>query len=335
MSPALYSQWKRGIVAEAFRHRGIAADIRPLQHVGLHSRRRAFLGVAVKGDAVTIGFREEGQHTLVDLEECPVLDGAIVAPFASLKAMAKIAMPKGETGRLVVTKLDHGIDVAFDNGHKSLMPEQRAKLALMARESQIVRLMVAGDVIVERGRPVLTIGGVEISPPPSIFLQAVPEAEALLTHHVLEALPKKAKHAADLFSGVGTFTFPLAKRLKVDAFDSDRRAIGALEEGAKHATGLKPISARVRDLFREPLSARELAQYDVVVFDPPRAGAAEQAERLAKSNVPLVISVSCSAATLARDARLLIDGGYEMGPITPVDQFLYSPHVELIAVFRH
>jgi 23S rRNA (uracil1939-C5)-methyltransferase len=127
----------------------------------------------------------------------------------------------------------------------------------------------------------------------------------------------------------------LAKRLKVDAFDSDRRAIGALEEGAKHATGLKPISARVRDLFREPLSARELAQYDVVVFDPPRAGAAEQAERLAKSNVPLVISVSCSAATLARDARLLIDGGYEMGPITPVDQFLYSPHVELIAVFRH
>jgi 23S rRNA (uracil1939-C5)-methyltransferase len=181
---------------------------------------------------------------------------------------------------------------------------------------------------------VLTIGGVEVLPPPSIFLQAVPEAEALLTQYVLEALPKKARLAADLFSGAGTFTFPLATRLKVDAFDTDRRAISALEQGAKHATGLKPISGRVRDLFREPLSVRELAHYDVVVFDPPRAGATEQAERLAMSNVPVVISVSCSAATMARDARLLIDGGYKMDAVTPIDQFLYSPHVEMIAVFR-
>ena len=334
MSAELYGQWKMGIVAEAFRHRGLSADIRPIEQVSLQSRRRAFFGVAVRGSAVTIGFREEGRHTLVDLEECPVLDRSIVAAMAPLKEMALIAMPKGETGRLVVTKLDHGLDVAFDNGHKSLMPDQRAKLALLAGSARVVRLTVAGDSIFERGKPVLTIGGVELSPPPSIFLQAVPEAEALLTKLILDAIPKKAKHAADLFSGVGTFSLPLAARLKVDAFDSDRRAIAALEQGAKNATGLKPILARVRDLFREPLSVRELDHYDVVVFDPPRAGAAEQAERLAKSKAGVVISVSCSAPTMARDARLLIDGGYTMGPVTPVDQFLFSPHVEAVAVFR-
>lgn len=334
MSPTLYRQWKEGIVAEAFKHRGIGADIRPMECVAPRSRRRAFLGVTVQGHSVTIGFREEGQHRLVDLEECPVLDGAIVSAIGALKDIARIAMPKGEPGRLVVTKFDNGLDVAFDNGHKALTPEMRAKLAGLADGAHLVRLSIAGDVVVARERPVLTVGGVSISPPPSIFLQAVPEVERLLTKLVLEALPKKAKIVADLFCGVGTFTFPLAGRVKVDAFDSDRRAITTLEEGARHATGLKPIVARVRDLFREPLSVRELANYDAIVFDPPRAGAAEQVERIAKSEVPVVISVSCAAATMARDAKLLIDGGYQMGPVTPVDQFLYSPHVESIAVFR-
>jgi 23S rRNA (uracil1939-C5)-methyltransferase len=167
-----------------------------------------------------------------------------------------------------------------------------------------------------------------------MFLQAVPEAERLMIDLVVAALPKKAKRVGDLFSGLGTFTFPLAKRVQVSAFDSDRRAIEGLQAATRRTTGLKPIEARVRDLFREPLSPKELDAFDAVVLDPPRAGAAEQSERLARSKVPVVIAVSCAPATLARDARTLIDAGFKMGPVVPIDQFLYSPHIEAVTVFR-
>jgi 23S rRNA (uracil1939-C5)-methyltransferase len=332
MSERLENEWKRDIVVEAFRHRGIAADVAPVRRVAPHSRRRAFLGVERRGTDVIIGFREEGQHKLVDLEECPVLDPAIVAAVDRLREMARIAMPEGQGGRLVVTRLDRGLDVSFDNGLKALEPAARAELAALALGANLIRLIVAGELIVISGTPAITIGGVAVEPAPGAFLQAVPEAEAMLIEHALAALPRKAKKIADLFSGTGTFTFALARRAAVTAFDGDKRAIGALSAAVKHAQGLKPIEARVRDLFREPLSVRELDAFDVVVLDPPRAGAAAQAERLAKSKVPVVIAVSCNPATLARDSRTLVDGGYALGPVTPIDQFLFSPHVEAVTV---
>jgi 23S rRNA (uracil1939-C5)-methyltransferase len=332
MSERLENEWKRDIVVEAFRHRGIAADVAPVRRVAPHSRRRAFLGVERRGTDVIIGFREEGQHKLVDLEECPVLDPAIVAAVDRLREMARIAMPEGQGGRLVVTRLDRGLDVSFDNGLKALEPAARAELAALALGANLIQLIVAGELIVISGTPAITIGGVAVEPAPGAFLQAVPEAEAMLIEHALAALPRKAKKIADLFSGTGTFTFALARRAAVTAFDGDKRAIGALSAAVKHAQGLKPIEARVRDLFREPLSVRELDAFDVVVLDPPRAGAAAQAERLAKSKVPVVIAVSCNPATLARDSRTLVDGGYALGPVTPIDQFLFSPHVEAVTV---
>ncbi len=215
-----------------------------------------------------------------------------------------------------------------------LKPDERAALAGMAETARIARLVVAGDAIVVRSEPRLALGGAEVDVPPSLFLQAVPEAERLMIDLVVSALPKKAKRVADLFSGLGTFTFPLASKVQVSAFDSDRRAIAVLEAAVRRATGLKPIDARVRDLFREPLSPKELEPFDAVVLDPPRAGAAEQTERLARSKVPVVIAVSCAPATLARDARLLLDAGFKMGPVTPIDQFISSPHVEAVTVFR-
>ncbi|WP_072394664.1 methyltransferase [Hyphomicrobium sp. CS1GBMeth3] len=334
MSPALYREWKRGLVVEAFRHRGIVADVAPLVVVDAASRRRAFLGVERRGDAVIIGFREEGQHTLVDLAECPVLDPLIVAAVPGLRSLARRVMADRAGGRLVVTRLDRGLDVAFDNGRKDLSPHDKAEIAALARTLGLVRLVVAGELIVATGRSVVTLGGAEVEIEPGLFLQAVPQAERLLADMCLDALPKRAKTVADLFSGVGTLALPLARRAAVTAFDSDRRAIGALANAVRHAQGLKPVTAQVRDLFRDPLSARELAAFDAVVLDPPRAGAVQQAERLAKSKVPVVIAVSCSPATLARDTRLLIDGGYRMGTVTPIDQFLYSPHIEAVAVFR-
>ncbi len=333
MPDDVYVGWKRALVVDAFAHRGIAADVTPVVRVPLRSRRRAFLGVERRGQNVTIGFREEGRHKLVAMAECPVLDDTITAALPHLCDMARIAMPDAEGGRLIVTKTDDGLDVSFDNGSKGLPAAARAALASLAERARLVRLTVRGEPIVERGRAIVTIDGVAVEAPQSIFLQAVAEAERQLISLVMAAVPKKAKRAADLFSGLGTFALPVARRLAVTAFDSDKRAISALTNAAKGAQGLKPIDARVRDLFREPLSVRELDAFDLVVFDPPRAGAAEQAERLAKSRVPVVVAVSCAPATLARDARTLLDGGYRMGRVTPIDQFLFSAHVEAVAVF--
>ena len=335
MSPQLYRDWKRGLVVDAFRHRGIAAEVSPVLVVDAASRRRAFLGVERRGTEVVIGFREEGQHALVDLAECPVLDPLIVSAVPGLRELARRVMADRAGGRLVVTRLDHGLDVSFDNGRKDLSPHEKAEVAALAQEAlRLARLVVGGEVIVAAGKPVVTIAGVGVEIEPGLFLQAVPQAEQSLAELCVKALPKSVKTVADLFSGVGTLTLALARRTAVSAYDSDKRAIAALSNAVRHAQGLKPVTPVVRDLFRDPLSARELNLFDAVVFDPPRAGAAEQAERLATSKVRLVIAVSCNPATLARDARTLIDGGFRMGPVAPIDQFLYSAHVEAVTVFR-
>lgn len=179
----------------------------------------------------------------------------------------------------------------------------------------------------------LMFGNAEVIAPPGAFLQAVAEMEEAMANLVLRAAGK-SKAIADLFCGVGAFTFRLAERAKVFAADNDKRAIAALNAAVKNARGLKPVEARTRDLFREPLSATELRDFDYVVFDPPRAGADAQARMLARSQVKTVIAVSCNPATLARDARTLIDGGYILESVTPVDQFLFSPHIEAVAVFH-
>jgi 23S rRNA (uracil1939-C5)-methyltransferase len=138
---------------------------------------------------------------------------------------------------------------------------------------------------------------------------------------------------ADLFSGLGTFTFALASKSAVTAAESDPALLAALTAAARHATGLKPVTALRRDLMREPLSWQELNAFDAVVFDPPRAGAIAQTQALARSKVARVVAVSCNPATFARDARALIDGGYRLTRLVPVDQFVFSPHVELVGWF--
>jgi 23S rRNA (uracil1939-C5)-methyltransferase len=140
-----------------------------------------------------------------------------------------------------------------------------------------------------------------------------------------------AKRVADLFAGLGTFTFAPAREAAVDAFEADEAALYALAEVARKTPRLKPVRGLARDLFRAPLSPKELQAYDAVVFDPPRAGAAAQAETLAKSSVKKLVAVSCNPGTLARDLRLLVDGGYRIARIVPVDQFLFSPHIEIVA----
>jgi 23S rRNA (uracil1939-C5)-methyltransferase len=332
MSAHLYREWKQGVVAQAFAHRGIEAPLEPIRIVAPHSRRRAVFGIARKGPHVVLGFREEGTHSLVDLKECPVLDPTIVSVLGRLREMGAIALPDNARGRLLVTRFDNGLDVAFEGAGTRLTPAARAALARLAETDHIIRLFIDGDVVIMRGKPMLAVGGVTVEPPPGVFLQAVPDAEAIMIDLIL-AVFSKAKHIADLFCGIGTFTFPMARSARVLAVDVDRKATEALSAAAKGAQGIRPVEVKVRDLFREPLSRKELEPFDAVVFNPPRAGAKAQVEILAKSRVPIVVAVSCNPATLARDARTLIEGGYRIDKVSPIDQFLFSPHVETVAVF--
>ena len=169
--------------------------------------------------------------------------------------------------------------------------------------------------------------------PPGAFLQATTEGEKTLARLVLDCVGK-ARQVADLFAGIGTFALRLADAARVSAADSDSTMIKALQRAASTTSGLKPIEAQTRDLFRRPFMANELKVFDAVVFDPPRAGAKAQAERLAQSLVPLVVAVSCDPGTLARDLRILVDGGCSIDTVTPIDQFLFSAHVEAVAVLR-
>ena len=203
----------------------------------------------------------------------------------------------------------------------------------MPRAHGIARITVNGETLVEHAAPTLSFGGVDVVPPPGAFVQAAEAAELEISRLVVDAVGR-SKRVADLFCGIGTFTLPLARRGRVLAVDGDQAAIDALDAAARRAQGLKPIETKLRDLFREPLSARELKDFDAVVFDPPRAGAKAQAERLAQSLVPLVVAVSCDPGTLARDLRILVDGGYSIEAVTPIDQFLFSAHVEVVAVLR-
>ena len=333
MADDLYNAWKHGIVSQAFAHRGVDVDVAPLRRIPTASRRRAFFGVTHTDGGVTLGFREEGQHRLVDLAECVILDSAIVAAMPALRELAGFILPRGgAAARLIVTRLDHGLDVALETDAK-LSADGLQHVARLAAAAGMLRLSIGSETIVPGTAPTLALGPAIVTPPPGIFLQAVPEAERVMTGLILDAIPK-VKSVADLFCGLGTFTFALARRARVIAADGDKRAVAALATAAKGAQGVKPITTMVRDLFREPLAVREMDGIDAVVFDPPRAGAQAQAERLAKSKVKTVVAVSCNPATLARDARILIDGGYKLESVTPIDQFVFSPHIEAVAVFR-
>ena len=188
-------------------------------------------------------------------------------------------------------------------------------------------------MIVEPKKPAVTFGTVAVMPPPGAFLQATEAAEATMAELVAGHL-SRAKKIADLFSGCGSFALRLASKAEVHAVENDAAALAALDRGFRFAAGLKRVTAEKRDLFRRPLTAKELEAFDGVVFDPPRAGAEDQSKQLARSQVPLVVAVSCNPVTLARDLRILLDGGYALKSVVPIDQFLWSPHVEAVALLE-
>ncbi len=332
MAAPVYAAWKQAQVVAAFRSRGIDADVAEVIACA-GKRRRAVFSAKRTSSGVVLGFHEAGSHELVDLAMCPVVDDRIVAALPALRELVSPLVSRRGELRVTTTWTEAGLDVALEDLGQTLTPEIRVHIAKVASEARLARVSISGDMAYEALAPFLTIGAAEVVLPPGAFLQAVAEAEASMAELIVAAVGK-AKKVVDLFSGVGAFTFRLARQSKVFAADSDRVAIAALVAASKKTSGLKPIEALVRDLFREPMSATELNAYDAIVFDPPRAGAEAQAKMIARSKVKTVVAVSCNPATLARDARILIDGGYKLESVTPVDQFLYSPHIEVVAVLR-
>jgi 23S rRNA (uracil1939-C5)-methyltransferase len=328
-----YLAWKRDLVAAAFAARGIDAPIGNVATVGPGARRRASFSARRTGRGVVLGFHEAKGVDLVDVQECPVTASAIVHALPGLRRLVEPLMSRRAPGRVVVTLAANGLDVAIEDVPGDPPLEVREFLAREATALKLARLTLAGDTLYQATVPAVRFGTANVVLPARSFMQAAPVAEAEMVRLVTQAVGE-AKRVVDLFSGMGTFTFPLAQRAAVLAVDGDKAAIAALQNAAKRTPGLKPIETKVRDLFREPLSVKELQPFDAAVFDPPRAGAATQAAALAASGVKTIAAVSCNPATLARDARLLIDAGFKLERVTPIDQFLYSPHIEAVAILR-
>ena len=333
MAADVYRRWKRDSVAQAFAHRGLDVTIGEVVGVAPASRRRAVLEARRDGAAVVLGFHAGGSHDIVDIAACPVLVPAIEAALPALRELAAAVLAPRDTCRMTITAAGNGLDLALDAAAADIPALARARLSQLAARAGIVRLTANGVLVVQTAVPTLELGGTTVRLPPATFIQACAEAETAIAGIIAGAVGK-SKRVADLFCGIGTFTFRLAAKARVLALDSDQPALAALHEAARHAQGLKPIEVRTRDLLREPLSRGELDDLDAVVLDPPRTGAKAQAEMLAKSKVPIVAAVSCNPATLARDARILVDGGYVIEAVTPIDQFVWSQHVEAVAVLR-
>ncbi len=260
-----------------------------------------------------------------------MLSGDIVAALPLIRAIATRAMRKRRQARITVTA-GNGLDIAIEGGGKLDRSAEEA-LGEFAREQTIARLTVDGSEIFVNRRPEIDAGGAALLPSPGGFVQASAHAEAALaeavTAHIGDAAP-----VADLFSGIGTFTLRLARRAAVTAVEGDPVLLAALEQAVRHGSGMKPVTVLRRDLFANPLVAGELDRFGAVVFDPPAAGAKAQAEAIARARVAKVVAVSCNPATLGRDARILVDGGYRLTRVLPVDQFLWSAEIEVVATFE-
>ncbi len=329
-----YLDWQRQQVVAALHARHIESDVLPVFSVGPGQRRRAVFGAIKRSQGVALGFYECHSNKLIDVRNCPVVVSDIEKALPLLRELADDVLPPLESARFTVVACDNGLDVAVECDGLAAGQQFDPAIARLAARTNIVRLTVNGDQIYGDGAPVLTIDSVKVVPPPGGFVQAARVAQEHMTGLLLAVLPKTTKRVADLFCGLGSFALPVARRAQVLAIDSDPRLIEALQQACQTAQGLKRVETKVRDLMQTPLSRTELKDIDAVIFDPPRAGARWQAEALAKSKVPLVIPVSCNVATFARDARILLDGGYSLQSVLPIDQFVFSPHVEIFAVFR-
>lgn len=328
LAPAVLATWKRERVIAALGQRGIETEVAETIAIPPGSRRRAVFAYRRTTGGAVLGFNARASGRIVDQRQCPLLDPRLEGLVEPLRALVvEIAAP-GTAGDVAATLTDGGTDLCLD----LVAPPSASVFELLGafgRAHNLARLSWrrAGriELAAEFRAPFLSMGDVAVVPPPASFLQASPEGEAAIAERV-EAAVGESFPVADLFCGIGTFALRLAGKGAVQAFDGDADLIAALGRTRR-------VECAVRDLFRNPLGGPELKRFAALIFDPPRAGAKAQAEALAIGGPPVVVAVSCNPATFARDARILLDGGYRAGPIVPVDQFPWSAHVEVVARF--
>ncbi len=326
-----YLARKRERVTTALQAHGLVGEVAAVEPVAPLSRRRARLKAEKQADRVRIGFHGRASHTLVDMTMCQILEPGLFACVRGLREGLGQVLRNGDKIELYLTSCTNGIDLAL-SGPLALTTSLTTEFARWSGLLGLVRVTLNGRLVLLLDTPRLALGKAVIAPPPEAFLQPTRAGEARLQHLVREGLGK-AKHVADLFAGCGTLTFSAAERAKVHAVESDRAAFQALIEGARRGQGLKPITGEVRNLDRLPLAPLELNRFDGVILDPPRAGALPQIESLGASALKRVVYVSCNPASFARDARRLVASGFSMGVVQPVDQFLWSDHIETVTVF--
>jgi 23S rRNA (uracil1939-C5)-methyltransferase len=330
LDEAAYRAWKSSLLAEALAREGIAAAIAPIQVFARASRRRAVFSAIRDGEAIRFGFARRDSDRIVDVTQCGVLEPRIGSRIALLRGLAGMLAPRRGTMKFAAVATDAGLDLAAETGAPVSEPAMRKAIGLAAADG-VARLSLNGETLIEAARPELAAGIARVRPPASTFVQAVAQAEDAMARVALQHLSACA-HVADLFSGYGAFGLRLAGHSRVDAFDNSAAALAAMDEAWRRTGGrLKAIATQRRDLMRSPLDAAELETFDGVVFDPPRAGAEAQSRELAKSRVRRIVAISCNPVTLARDLRILADGGYRVAAITPFDQFAFSPHLEAAA----
>jgi 23S rRNA (uracil1939-C5)-methyltransferase len=330
---ALYHAFKRNLVVAALKSKGLTPEVAPPVIARPGERRRVVFTARRTEKGMLLGFNQAGSHHIVSIDHCPIASDGIVLRLEDIRRVAGAIATSSEPFRLTVLETLSGLDLAFEGVKTVGDRERRAVTQCVLSLRGIARVSNDGEILIEPQKPEIDFGGVRISPPAGGFTQATKEAEEAMAGLVLAAIGK-AKRVADLFAGSGTFALRIARKAKVHAVEGEEKAVKALDHAARNTQGLKPVTVERRDLFRRPLMASELKAYDAVVFDPPRAGAEDQCKELARSGVKTIVAVSCNPVSLARDLAILTAAGYRIRLVTPIDQFLWSAHVEAVAVLE-
>jgi len=333
LADAPYRAFKRQLVIDALKSKGLTPAVGEIVPARPGERRRVVFAARKTEKDMLIGFNQAESHHIVAIEECPISSAGIIARLPAIRAIAASLATNTEPFRISVLETLSGLDISVDEVKKLSDPQRRKAVETVLSLRGIARVSLNGEILIEPSKPLVDFGGIQVSPPPGGFTQATKPAEQAMAELVLAHIGK-AKRIADLFAGAGTFSLQLARIGRVHAVEAEAKALAALDHAARNTQGLKPVSVEKRDLFRRPLMTQEFKPFDAVVFDPPRAGAEFQCKELARSGVKKIAAVSCNPLTLARDLAILVEGGYRITGVTPIDQFLWTSHVEVVATLE-
>ena len=323
--------WKEGVVRAALAAQGIDTVFRPVSTSPARSRRRATLAGRRTKKGAIVGFHGRASDTIVEITDCRLLHPDLMATLPSLAEVTLLGASRKSELNFSVARTEGGIDLAVTGG-KPLDQSLFSELAKLCEHADFARLTWSGDTVAARRPAAQRFGVARVVPPPGAFLQATAEGEAALVAEMREVVGDSHR-IVDLFAGAGTFSLSLAARAEVHAVEGEDNVLSTLHAGWRQAEGLRRVTTEARDLFRRPLLSDEFKAFDAVVIDPPRAGAEAQCRELAASAIAVIGAVSCNPVTFARDARILTKAGFGLDWVRVVDQFRWSPHVEIAARF--